>query len=366
MGQEQHPAQQEKPQTPGDERAGELVDLLVGDWRPSEQQILKWVRIAVAVGSVLLVVLLILYVIGLIFGIPLLNLLTILAIPITVGAAVPLLNWLQKKRELDVEHQRAQDEALQAYLDQMSHLLTDKELRRTTDWLDEARITARARSLAALRRMDGEHRKSVLQHRKSVLQFLYEAQLINRRESTFVEGVTYELGPARIVGLSGADLRKANLRHITLENAALDGALLEKANLRDGHLWGIDLGGAYLSGADLSNAKLTGASLKNADLRGASLVNAELQRKDELMLWGADPSGADLSGADLSGADLSGADLRGARGLSQERIDLTIGSNKTTDYSKKTELPEGCNPPPWWSKSIEEQRRIVQEKLLGH
>jgi hypothetical protein len=97
----------------------------------------------------------------------------------------------------------------------------------------------------------------------------------------------------------------------------------------------------------------------------------ELQRKDELMLWGAAPSGADLSGADLSGADLSGADLsgadlRGARGLSQERIDLTIGSNKTTDYSKKTELPEGCNPPPWWSKSIEEQRRIVQEKLLGH
>jgi uncharacterized protein YjbI with pentapeptide repeats len=341
MGQEQHPAQQEKPRTPG-ERGGELVDLLVGDWRPSEQQILQWVRIAVAVGSVLLVVLLILYVIGLIFGIPLLNLLTILAIPITVGAAVPLLNWLQKKRELDVEHQRAQDEALQAYLDQMSHLLTDKELRRTTDWLDEARITARARSLAALSRLDGE-RKS------SVLQFLYEAQLINRRESTFVEGVTYELGPARIVGLSGADLRSADLRYIYLSDAALNGALLDNADLREAKLRDIDLGGAYLSGADL----------RGADLRGASLINAELQRKDELnlsgaALSGADLSGADLSGADLSGADLSGADLRGARRMTQEQVDLTIGSNKA-------ELPEGLNRPQWWSKGIEEQRRIVQE-----
>jgi hypothetical protein len=222
----------------------------------------------------------------------------------------------QRERELEIADQRTQDEALQAYLDQMSHLLTDKELRRTTDWLDEARITARARSLAALSRLDGERKRSVLQ-------FLYEAQLINRRESTFVEGVTYELGPARIVGLSGADLRSADLRYIYLSDAALNGALLDNADLREAKLRDIDLGGAYLSGADLTGA----------DLRGASLINAELQRKDELNL-----SGADLSGADLSGADLSGADLRGARGLTQEQVDLTIGSNKA-------ELPEGLNRP---------------------
>jgi uncharacterized protein YjbI with pentapeptide repeats len=341
MGQEQHPAQQEKPRTPG-ERGGELVDLLVGDWRPSEQQILQWVRIAVAVGSVLLVVLLILYVIGLIFGIPLLNLLTILAIPITVGAAVPLLNWLQKKRELDVEHQRAQDEALQAYLDQMSKLLTDKDLRSRPHWLDDARVTARARTLATLSRLDGERKRSVLQ-------FLYEGQLINKDKKPLGDGTTeFE---ARIVGLSGTDLTRADLRYLTLEEAALDGAILENANLRDAELNNIDLGGAYLSGANLSNAKM----------KGVRLVNAHLQRQDKLNL-----NGADLSGADLSGADLSGADLRGARGLSQEQIDLTIGSNKTTDYSKKTELSEGFNSPPWWSKSIAEQRRIVQEKLLGH
>jgi hypothetical protein len=235
MGQEQHPAQQEKPRTPG-ERGGELVDLLVGDWRPSEQQILQWVRIAVAVGSVLLVVLLILYVIGLIFGIPLLNLLTILAIPITVGAAVPLLNWLQKKRELDVEHQRAQDEALQAYLDQMSKLLTDQGLRSRPHGLDDARVTARARTLATLRRLGGERKRSVLQ-------FLYEAQLINRHERELTEEETKMLGPDgptqfddRIVGLSGADLTRADLTYITWRNAALDGAFLDNADLRRAEL----------------------------------------------------------------------------------------------------------------------------------
>jgi hypothetical protein len=38
------------------------------------------------------------------------------------------------------------------------------------------------------------------------------------------------------VGLDGADLRKTNLRHITLKDAKLDGAILENANLRDSHL----------------------------------------------------------------------------------------------------------------------------------
>jgi len=279
-----------------------------------------------------LVLLLALIVVGYRYQITLWDWLKLLIVPAVLAGGGIWFNKQQRDRELEIADQRTQDEALQAYLDQMSHLLTDKELRRTTHWLDEARITARARSLAALRRMDGEHRKSVLQ-------FLYEAQLINRRESTFVEGVTYKLGPARIVGLSGADLRSADLRYIYLSDAALNGALLDNADLREAKLRDIDLGGAYLSGADF----------RGADLRGASLINAELQRKDELNL-----SGADLSGADLRGADLRGADLRGARGLTQEQVDLTIGSNKA-------ELPEGLNRPQWWSKGIEEQRRIVQE-----
>jgi hypothetical protein len=86
------------------------------------------------------------------------------------------------------------------------------------------------------------------------------------------------------------------------------------------------------------------------DLRGTNLQGATLFR--------ADLQGATLFRATLSRADLIGANLRGARGLTQEQIEWTFGCNET-------ELPEGLNRPQLWSKSIEEQTKIVQERLLG-
>ena len=172
----------------------------------------------------------------------------------------------------------------------MSELLIDKKLHERANEYDPARVTARARTLVVLKQLDGERKQSVMQ-------FLYEVHLINgetRREET----------PSlkAQVGLDGADLRKANLRHITLEDAELDGAILENANLRDSHLSNINLSGAYLSEGDL----------RDAELSGARLEGAHLQRKDELGLRGADLSGADLSGTDLSGAMLREANLRRA------------------------------------------------------
>jgi uncharacterized protein YjbI with pentapeptide repeats len=191
--------------------------------------------------------------------------------------------------------QRAQDNALQAYLDQMSQLLADKGLRNKEHWLDDARVTARARSLTVLRQLSSEHKRSVLQ-------FLYEAQLINEAEKP---GPEDHMLYARIVGLSGADLSEANLRYITLEGAALNGANLQNADLREAKLSGIDLGGAFLSGADFSGAYLSKASLREA----------QLQRKDELNLRGADLSGADLSGADLTDAIVTEEQLATCKSL---------------------------------------------------
>jgi uncharacterized protein YjbI with pentapeptide repeats len=206
----------------------------------------------------------------------------------------------QRERELEVGAQRAQDDALQAYLDQMSRLLIDKGLHRTTHWLDDFRVTARAQSLAVLQRLDGARKKSVLR-------FLYEARLINEAENLGPDDQTLS---ARIVGLSGADLREANLRYITLEGAALNGAILENAHLKGADLRGIDLGGAYLSGADLSGA----------DLSEASLQNAQLQPHDELNLSGTNLSGTDLSGTDLRGANLNGTNLYEAKGWTEEQL----------------------------------------------
>ena len=62
----------------------------------------------------------------------------------------------QRQRELEVALQRSQDDALQAFLDQISQLLTDKErpLRRARPG-DNLSAVARARTLTALTRLDG-------------------------------------------------------------------------------------------------------------------------------------------------------------------------------------------------------------------
>jgi glycosyltransferase involved in cell wall biosynthesis/uncharacterized protein YjbI with pentapeptide repeats len=161
-----------------------------------------------------------------------------------------------RERELEVENQRAQDEALQAYLDKMTELTTDKQLYEKENPFDPTRVTARARTLATLIQLDGDRKKRVVQ-------FLYEAQLINRNKKTLL-GIEFE---SRIVGLDGADLTNANLRYLTLEEGALNGAILENADLRNAQLSRIDLGGAFLSGADLRGADLTEASLRNAQLQ---------------------------------------------------------------------------------------------------
>src|SRR5215203_4526835 len=87
----------------------------------------------------------------------------------------------QQERALAVESQRAQDEALQAYLDQMAQLLTDKE-----DRLHEARpgdslsTVARARTLTVLGRLDSGRKRSVLE-------FLYESRLIDQEQALLDE-----------------------------------------------------------------------------------------------------------------------------------------------------------------------------------
>jgi hypothetical protein len=78
----------------------------------------------------------------------------------------------QRERELEVENQRAQDEALQAYLDQIGQLLLENNLRGSEKG-SEVRSLARARTLTVLARLDGARKGSVVT-------FLYEAGLIGK------------------------------------------------------------------------------------------------------------------------------------------------------------------------------------------
>src|SRR5215204_394528 len=161
-----------------------------------------------------------------------LQLLSALAIPVVLAVAGFWFAAWQGERqqaieaqranvERVIEDQRAQDTALQAYLDQMTELILEKNLRDSREE-SEVRTLARARTLTVLGRL-GPDRKG------SVVQFLYESQLI--REGNL------------IIDLENADLSEADLSLDNLIEADLSDANLRGANLSDGNLNEADLRG---------------------------------------------------------------------------------------------------------------------------
>jgi uncharacterized protein YjbI with pentapeptide repeats len=276
-----------------------LIREMVPDWRPSRKQVLWTVRIVI----VLVVVLGVVTLIGLPFGITLWEWVKLLIVPAVIAGGGIWFNRQQRLRELEIAEQRAQDEALQAYLDQMSQMLTDKEqpLHRAHPG-DHLSVVARARTLSALPRLDGVRKLSILQ-------FLYESRLIAK------DRIVLDLKGA---DLSGAEVSGASIIDVRLILADLSEADRRgRLNLSRAHLSEADLSRVNLSGADLSGANLIGADLIGADLSGANLSKARL-------MW-ADLSKAKLHRAILSEAilvwpNLSGADLSGAVGITNEKL----------------------------------------------
>src|SRR3712207_485400 len=109
--------------------------------------------------------------------------LQLLIVPLALIVISFLFTMQQDARQQQIEDQRAeaereladgraQDEALQAYLDQMSSLLLEKDLRESEED-SEVRTLARARTLTVLARLDPSRKTSVMQ-------FLVEADLVQR------------------------------------------------------------------------------------------------------------------------------------------------------------------------------------------
>jgi uncharacterized protein YjbI with pentapeptide repeats len=223
-------------------------------------------------------------------------------------------DWRQQERALDIADQRAQDDALQAYLDQMSHMLTNRErpLRRAQPG-DDLSVVARARTLTVLTKLE-KKRKIDKERKGSVVQFLYESGLITKDR--------------RILDLSKADLFMVDLRAAKLSEANLHGVYLIKANLIRADLVKADLSGAYLIGADLVKADLSEANLSNAWLRHA-----------------------DLSGAKLSNARLRHTNLSSTRGLTDEQIAAARTLEGTTmpdgQILKSKDNPDGPTFEDW-------------------
>jgi uncharacterized protein YjbI with pentapeptide repeats len=276
------------------ERALDLVRLLVPEWRANPTQVLWTIRITI--------VLLILILVGYLYEITLWNWVKLLIVPGTL-ALITIVGGAWFTRE------RARDTALQAYLAEMSELLIDKRIHREYARYADARVTARARTLAVLNQLDGKRKRTVLL-------FLREARLINRQQHVREGRRIY----ASIIGLRNADLSNACLRGIQListdrmEAVSLEGAILRGADLRCADLERADLRGADLRNADLRDACLrgvdadgSGETKRPADLRGADLRDADLGVSEKTKKF------SNLSGTKLSGANLQGANLTDAK-----------------------------------------------------
>jgi uncharacterized protein YjbI with pentapeptide repeats len=186
--------------------------------------------------------------------------LELLIVPVVVAIFGLVFSAQQDARQRELEEQRAQDAALQAYLDQMSTLLIENNLLEAKE-SDPVYTLAQARTATVIAGLDAEHNRSVIR-------FLTNSGLTGNKESSISLLRDIDLPRA---SLSDANLSGADLSDADLSDANLSGTDLSAANLRKAQLFGTDLSGALLLAAFLERANLTDANLSGAALPGAHL-----------------------------------------------------------------------------------------------
>lgn len=210
----------------------------------------------------------------------------------------------QTKLERQIAEDQIRENALETYLDKMSILLMERNLRSSAE-NDESRAVARARTLTILRRLDGNKRSIVLR-------FLKESNLINSSDV--------------ILDLQGAQFDECSLEMIDLEGCCIEGSSFKKAFLKQCLLSNSNLSDVDFSYADLSQVDFRKSLLFRANLTGANLTHSDLRDTDLRFtdLHNACLKDANLEGADLNQADISHADLSGATINEEQKIDCRI------------------------------------------
>ena len=271
-----------------------------------------------------------------------------------LGVAATLLYNASKDRNIQQQQQekenaRAQDDALQKFLNQISDPKTYKPLRKGAKQ-GYRRAVMRAKLKTLLLGSDGE-RKGIL------LLFLNEAKLIKREEELLKrnreekllkkEGAEELLKRKREEEEEEEEDKREKWNYPILSLKDID---LSKTELNSAVLVHVDLSGANLNKADLRGADLRGADLSNTNLRGSILCHAKL---DPYIYEGVDTT-YDTPTTYSTPINLSGADLREAKGLTDKQIAQAIGD-------QNTQLPDGIEHPKAWDETFEEQLRRIGE-----
>jgi len=275
-----------------------------------------------------------------------------------VGLVVSSWNTQREQRgQRETEEHRAQQDALQKYLDQMSELLLKENLgskppyRKNIEPKVYVRQLAQARTIAILAGVGPSFKRVPIT-------LVYELGLIERDDPVLdLKNAALAGGKLRELTLLRANLRSVDLRLSDLKGADLQGSDLNLADLR----------GSDLRRANLKDTNLTATNLLPYDARDPErwsrhnlVVNINFHGEDlraprrpvtrdgrlavvprrlvirdgrpalskltitnlrEASLTGALLRKALLGGADLTGADLTGADLTGAEGTTPEQLE---------------------------------------------
>jgi uncharacterized protein YjbI with pentapeptide repeats len=244
--------------------------------------------------------------------------LQLLIIPFALAIIAVLFNRAERKNEQRVASDNQQEAALQGYINEISELLLEKDLRKS-DVDAEVRTIARVRTLTVLPRLDGRRKRSVLQ-------FLHEPGLIIKDQAVIdLHGADFEKAELTGARLEEASLKGANLSHTDLQWSDLRRADLSRANLRKASLWVADLSEANLSHTDLREADLNGAILIGTNLSDTRLGKADLSGS---LLEGANLHFANLHFANLYNADLSDANLKAVQDITIEELEKKARSLK--------------------------------------
>jgi uncharacterized protein YjbI with pentapeptide repeats len=164
-----------------------------------------------------------------------------------------------------IEEYRAQNEALQAYLDLMKELMLEKNLRDSPPD-SSARAIANVQTSLILEQVDSARKRVVLR-------LLTDSHLIDA-DAPLIETAT--------LALQGTDAKSMDLSDTDLS----------RANLERAYLSGTNLSGANLSNANLSNANLSNTVLRDANLSGAEgITNQELEQQAASLKGATMPNG---------------------------------------------------------------------------
>ena len=238
------------------------------------------------------------------------DLMQLLIIPIALAIIAIWFNRAEKRNDQEIATDNQIEGSLQSYLDRMSDLLLEKNLR-ASQLNDEVRNVARARTLTVLPKLDDSRKRSVIQ-------FLYESNLItiidlseaSLRGASLMDAnlrrANFSGADLRETNLSGADLMDANFSETNLQGANFKKTNLQRINLTSAKLIGTDLSGVDLTDANLTFANLTFAKLLGVNLNRANLSNAKLTA---INLSRANLNGVILTDTSFQGANLSEADL---------------------------------------------------------